>query len=87
MTPSIASRINSLKDFLLPEIIYSSNMLVLLTGLFLLATSVFMLKGLRNAWWFAVILTITSLIGHITKGIDFEEATVALVVITAIGIA
>jgi phosphatidylglycerol lysyltransferase len=81
MTPSVAARVNFLKELLLPEIIYSSNMLVLLTGLLLLGTSVFMLKGLRNAWWLAVILTITSLVGHLTKGIDFEEATVALIVL------
>ena len=81
VTPSVSERIIFLKELLLPEIIYSSNMLVLLTGLLLLATSVFMLKGLRNAWLFAVILTATSLIGHITKGIDYEEATVALVVL------
>lgn len=80
LTPAISSRLEVLKEFLLPEIIYSSDMLVLLTGLFLLVTSVFMLKGLRSAWWFAVVLTLTSLIGHLTKGIDFEEATFAFII-------
>ncbi len=81
LTPTIASRLSFLKEFLLPQLIYSSNMFVLFTGLFLLVTYVFMLKGLRNAWLFAVVLTLISLIGHLTKGIDFEEASVALIVL------
>jgi phosphatidylglycerol lysyltransferase len=36
---------------------------------------------LRSAWWIAIILSVVSCIGHITKAIDFEEATVALIVI------
>ena len=81
LTPALADRLAILKGIILPEVIYSSNMLVLVTGLFLLVAAVFMLKGLRTAWWFAFVLTLISLIGHITKGIDYEEATVALLVL------
>ena len=81
LTPAVAERIHLLKDFLFPEIVYSSNLLVLITGLFLLVTAVFMLKGLRIAWWIALLLSVASLVGHLTKGIDFEEASIALFVI------
>lgn len=81
LTPAIAERIQLLHEFLFPGIVYSSNLLVLITGLFLLITAVFMLKGMRITWWFAMLLSITSLVGHITKGIDFEEAAIALFVI------
>ena len=40
-----------------------------------------MLRGLRTAWWFAIGLSIISVVGHITKGIDYEEATIALLII------
>ncbi len=63
------------------EIIQTSNYLVLIAGIFLLVTSAFMLKGLRTAWWFAFVLTLVSFVGHITKAIDYEEASVALLVL------
>ncbi len=81
LTPAISERLIRLKDFLPVEIIHASNYLVMVTGLFLLVTAAFMLKGLRSAWWFAFVLCILSLIGHITKAIDYEEAMVAFVVL------
>jgi phosphatidylglycerol lysyltransferase len=38
------------------------------------------LRGLRTAWWFAISLSLFSVFGHITKGIDYEEAIVALII-------
>lgn len=81
LTPAFKDRLNWLKDFLPIEAIHASNNLVLITGLFLLVTAAFMLKGLRTAWWFGVILSVISLIGHLTKAIDVEEASAALLVI------
>lgn len=81
LTPAIAERLITAKDYLPIEAIYTSNYLVMIAGLFLLVTATFMLKGLRTAWWFAFILSIVSLIGNLTKAIDYEEATVALIVI------
>lgn len=80
LTPAISERLIRLKEFLPTEVIHASNNLVLTAGLFLLVTAAFMLKGLRSAWWFAIVLSIISFIGHITKAIDFEEATVAVAV-------
>ncbi len=81
LTPAITERLIRLKDFLPIQVISASNYLVMVAGLFLLVTAAFMLKGLRNAWWFALALSIISFIGHITKAIDYEEATIALLVI------
>jgi phosphatidylglycerol lysyltransferase len=80
LTPSISERLARLKDFLPVEVIHASNYLVMATGLFLLVTASFMLKGMKAAWWFSVVLTIVSFIGHITKAIDYEEASAALIV-------
>lgn len=81
VTPAVSERLTRLKDFLPTELIHASNDLVLIAGFFLLLTAAFMLKGLRTAWVFAIVLSILSLVGHITKAIDIEEASVALFVI------
>lgn len=81
LTPAIKERVNELKGFLPIEAIHTSNYLVLTAGLLSLVTAAFLLKGLRTAWWFAIILSTVSLVGHMAKAIDFEEASLALLVI------
>ena len=81
LTPAMPERLRLLKDYLFVDFVSFSNSFVFITGLFLLVTAAFMLRGLRTAWWFAVGLSIISVFGHITKGIDYEEATIALLII------
>ncbi|HZL08542.1 MAG TPA: bifunctional lysylphosphatidylglycerol flippase/synthetase MprF [Prolixibacteraceae bacterium] len=84
LTPAIHERITLLKDFLPVQAIHVSNYLVMTAGLLLLVTAAFLLKGLKSAWWFALILSLISLVGHLTKAIDFEEATLALLVVAVL---
>ena len=44
----------------------------------MLLNAIFMIRGLRNAWWIALLLSAVSCIGHLMKAIDFEEAIFAL---------
>jgi len=81
LTPAITERVKILNDILSIQAIHVSNYLVLVAGFLLLITAAFLLKGLRSAWWVAIILTSVSLVGHLTKAIDFEEASIALIVI------
>ena len=81
LTPVLPERLHLLRDYLLVDFVSFSNSFVFIAGLFLLVTAAFMLRGLRTAWWFAIGLSIISVIGHITKGIDYEEATIALLII------
>jgi phosphatidylglycerol lysyltransferase len=81
LTPALPLRLKLLKDYLLTDIISFSNSFILIAGLFLLVTSAFMLRGLRTAWWFALTLSIFSIFGNLTKGIDYEEATLALIIV------
>lgn len=81
LTPAIHARLRFLKDFLPVEAITASNYFVLVAGLFLLVTAAFMLKGMRMAWYFALALCMASLVGHMTKAIDYEEATFSVIVI------
>jgi phosphatidylglycerol lysyltransferase len=84
LTPAIHERLIILKDFLPIQAIHVSNYLVFTAGLLLLVTAAFLLKGLRTAWWFAIVLSLISLVGHITKAIDFEEATIALLALVVL---
>ena len=84
LTPAIASRVHWLKDFLPVDAMIASNYFVLVLGLFLLVTASFMLKGLKIAWWFALFLTVVSMIGNLTKAADYEEAIVAFGVIVVL---
>jgi phosphatidylglycerol lysyltransferase len=84
LTPAISGRLHILQDYIPKEAIHASNYFVLASGLFLLINAAFMLKGLRTAWWFAMLLSLGSLIGHLTKAIDYEEAALALVVVLSL---
>ena len=81
LTPAVDWRIERLQQYFLIDVMHVSNYFVLAAGFFLLITAAFMLKGLRSTWWLALILSIVSFVGHITKAIDYEEATVALLII------
>lgn len=81
LTPAIQYRLDYLKNYLPLASIHASNYLVFASGLFLLVTASFMFKGLRMAWRFALALSILSLVGHLTKAIDYEEAIITFIVI------
>jgi phosphatidylglycerol lysyltransferase len=81
LTPALPERLTLLKDYMLVDFVSFSNSFVLIAGLFLLVTAAFMLRGLRTAWWFAVFLSVISVLGHITKGIDYEEASIGILII------
>ena len=84
LTPAISGRLHLLQNYIPNEAIHASNYFILVSGLFLLVNAAFMLKGLRNAWWFALLLSLGSLIGHLTKAIDYEEAMIAFVVLLSL---
>jgi phosphatidylglycerol lysyltransferase len=84
LTPALPERLLVLKDYLFVGFVSFSNSFVLIAGLFLLVTAAFMLRGLRTAWWFAIALSIISVFGHITKGIDYEEASIALLILASL---
>jgi phosphatidylglycerol lysyltransferase len=80
ITPALAERVQRLQDFLPLDAIAASNYFVFIAGLFLLLTAIFMLRGLRNAWWIALAMSAVSCIGHLTKAIDYEEAIFAMII-------
>jgi phosphatidylglycerol lysyltransferase len=84
LTPAVADRVRLLREFLPVQTIYVSNYLVLLMGILLIITSAFLIRGLRNAWYMALILCTISLVGNLTKAFDYEESLLALMVLVAL---
>ncbi len=84
VTPALPERVRLLRDFLPVNWIHYSNFLVLTSGLVLLLTSVYLFRGLKLAWWAAVCLSILSIAGHVTKGFDYEEATLGIITLLAL---
>jgi phosphatidylglycerol lysyltransferase len=74
-------KLKILRNYLFFDVVNFSNGFVLITGLFLLVTAAFMLRGLRSSWWFAIVLSSFSVIAHLTKGVDFLQAGIALFVV------
>jgi len=81
ITPAIPGRIQFMQHLLSLEGIHASTWIVFISGFVLMGVSVYLVRGLRSAWIMAVFLTSVSLLGHLTKGMDWEEASLALVVL------
>lgn len=79
ITPALPERFNELRQLIPIAAIQASNWFVLFSGIFMLMIAAYLFRGLKSAWFVAVVLSSVSLIGHITKGIDWEEASVALI--------
>ena len=81
LTPALVDRMKILKDFIPYDVIEVSNTAVLVIGVILMATSAALFRGYKNSYYLALLLSIVSLIGHFFKGIDYEEAILATIVI------
>ncbi len=79
ITPSIPTRLRLVKNILPEDLIVTSNALVLIFGLILVMVSIFLLQGSKRAWYVAISLTLFSIIGHLLKAADYEEAALALI--------
>ncbi len=84
LTPPLADRMRLLHQFLPANTIHATNTLVIYVGVALLVSAAYLVRGLRNAWWLAVVCTLLSLGGHIFKGLDWEEASLALLVLLSL---
>lgn len=78
VTPAMPKRLVLVENLFFHGSASVSNWLVLVSGFILILISFFLFKGLRRAWYLALVLSAFSVIGHILKGVDFEEAILAL---------
>jgi phosphatidylglycerol lysyltransferase len=79
--PAISNRLNFLREFLPDDAIQFSGFTVIVLGVVLILLSANLIRGLKNAWIAAVIMVALSMIGHITKAGDYEEASFAALVL------
>lgn len=79
--PPIHERLRLLRQYIPLDAIHASNILVLFLGLALLVTSAYLIRGLRNAWIVAVIISTFSLVAHLTKALEYEGALLAFIVL------
>lgn len=78
LTPPMGGRLRLLRAYIPIESIHASNLLVVFLGLVLLVTATFLFRGLRSAWIVALSVSLLSVVGHISKALDYEEAALAL---------
>jgi len=77
VTPPLIHRLRLLREFIPASSIHASNLLILFIGLTLIVTAAFLIRGIRNAWIIAIAFASVSLVGHITKALDYEESMLA----------
>jgi phosphatidylglycerol lysyltransferase len=79
ITPAIPTRLRLVRDIISEDVIVTGNAIVFVFGLLLLILSVFLLQGSKRAWYIGLFLTGFSVIGHLIKAVDYEEALLAFV--------
>lgn len=80
-TPPLVERMRLEKYYLPIEAMHASKLMVLVLGLGLMVSAAYLIKGYRSAFWIALIFSFLSLLGHIGKALDYEEALVSLFII------
>ncbi|AIM35499.1 ABC transporter permease [Sphingobacterium sp. ML3W] len=80
-TPPLMERMQLEKYYLPIEAMHASKLMVLVLGLGLMVSAAYLIKGYRSAFWIALTFSFLSLLGHIGKALDYEEALVSLFII------
>jgi len=84
ITPAIPVRLKLVHEFFPRALISNSNEFVLVAGLLLIILSVFLFQGSKRAYYIALFFTLASALGHLIKGADWEEATLAIIASVAL---
>jgi len=79
ITPELPERLLIVKGLLPDYLITASNGFVLVMGVLLIILCMFLLKGTKRAWYIGLFLTLLSALGHLLKGANYEEATLAFI--------
>jgi phosphatidylglycerol lysyltransferase len=82
--PSLAERMEILKDVFPVEFIHLSKFIILVSGFALIISAFNIYRRKRRAFIVVISLAAASVLFHLTKGLDYEEATVSLVLLLAL---
>ena len=84
LTPEMADRVDLVQGILPPGLPEAARVLTVAFGIGLIWLSRSLAKRRRRAWQLAVAVVIASAAAHLAKGLDFEEASVSLLLLVAL---
>ncbi len=83
-SPAAEHRMRVLHGLVPSATLEASSITILVAGLLLLFVSVALVRGLRLAWWFALILALASLAGHLGKHFNLPGAALAFIMVVVL---
>jgi lysyl-tRNA synthetase class 2 len=84
LTPEMADRVKIVRGLLPPGWPEGARVLTLACAIGLIWLSRSLARRRRRAWQLAVLVVVGSAIAHLGKGLDFEEATISLLLLLAL---
>jgi lysyl-tRNA synthetase class 2 len=84
LTPEMADRMRIARGLLPPGWPEAARVLTVAFALGLIWLSRSLAKRQRRAWQLAVVVVVASAVAHLAKGLDFEEATISLLLLVAL---
>lgn len=79
--PALRDRTLLLSEYSPLEVRYGGRLTVVLAGFALLLLAQGLARHKQTAWWVALIMLLISAVSHLVKGLDYEEASVALLLV------
>lgn len=77
VTPGLAARMAVIEQFLPLEVRRGGHLTAALAGFALLVLSAGLWRRKRMAWWLTLAVLAVSVVSHLVKGLDYEEALIA----------
>jgi phosphatidylglycerol lysyltransferase len=77
ITPSLMSRLQTLEEVSPLSVRHGGHLTAALSGFALLLLSVGLWRRKRTAWWTTLAVLAISIVSHLVKGLDYEEALLA----------
>ena len=84
LTPEMADRVEIVQGILPPGWPEAARILTVSFAIGLIWLSRSLARRRRRAWQLAVLVVVASAVAHLAKGLDFEEATISLLLLVAL---
>src|SRR5262249_17476069 len=84
LTPEMADRLKIVRGILPPGWPEAARILPVALAIGLIWLSRSLARRRRRAWQLAIVVVVASAVAHLAKGLDFEEATISLLLLAAL---
>lgn len=81
LAPALPERLKLLREIMPLVMVHGSRHLVILVGLLLILIARAIMRRKKLAWWVTFLLILASAVLHLLKGLDFEEAAFACLIV------